>query len=318
MGTNKAAMQERVAYLNGEFVAESAAKLSVFDAGVMAGEMAFEATRTFAGRPFELPAHLNRLRSTLDFLKIDAGVSTEELIRLTDDLLDRNRPTQPAEFDWLIMHGVSSGVPTEYGGNNRPTVLITCVPLIQRLARVADFYDQGVKLVVPPQRSLPADFLDPRAKTRSRVHLGIAARQASEIDPAAWALLLDERGCLAEGTFWNVFVVRDGELLTPRERNVLPGISRTVTMKLAVKAGISAREADIPLEDALSADEVLCTATSFCVLPATHLNGDPIGNGKPGEVCQILAQAWRELVRMDYVAQARSMAYRTESLDSYN
>ena len=95
-------------------------------------------------------------------------------------------------------------------------------------------------------------------------------------------MLLDVNGNLCEGMGSNIFVVRDGEILTPREKFVLPGVSRQTVIELAREEGLALREADIDLYDAYNADEAFLTSTSLCICPVTKVNGVDIG--PPGQV----------------------------------
>ena len=105
-----------------------------------------------------------------------------------------------------------------------PTVIVECIPLPLK-ARARLFRD-GIDIVVPPTRRIAPDMLSPRAKTHNYLNLIMADLEAKAQDQEAWSVLLDAQGHLAEGIGSNIFLVRDGEVLTPRERFVLPGISR--------------------------------------------------------------------------------------------
>jgi branched-chain amino acid aminotransferase len=304
-------MSGRVVFLNGRFVPESEARVSIFDSALVIGDMAFESTRTFLGEPFELRSHLERLFGTLEILEIDCGLSIEELEALTRETLDRNQGTEAPGVDWQIIHNISAGLADPFRmvfDVISPTVSINCWPLIPQLARIARLYESGVHLVIPEQRAMPPGLINPRAKTRSRVHAKLAQIQAHRIEPFSWPMLLDMEGYLAEGTSWNIFLIRGGRLLTPGTRNVLPGISRSITLKLAEDLGIPAEETDITPEEALRCDEMFCTATSFCVLPVRTLDRARLGSECPGPVTRQLMDAWRQHVGLDFVSQARQYA----------
>ena len=116
--------------------------------------------------------------------------------------------------------------------------------------------------------------------------------------------MTDEHGNLAEGRFYNVFVVRDGALFTPRAQAVLPGITRETVLDLARELSIPAHEADIDLYDAYNADELFLTSTSLCICPVRSVNGSKIGaGGVPGPITKRLTEAYIDLVDCDFVAQ---------------
>ncbi len=308
-------MPNRFAYLNGSFVPEAEARVSFFDAGVLWGEMAFESTRTFQGRPFELEHHLRRLDRTLRTLGIDCGLSLRELEQLTHETLERNRATEADDMEWQILHNISPGPGGEYQAafadeDLRPTVCIQCFPLIGRLAKFADLYNTGVRIVVPEQHAMPPSLQNPHAKTRNRVHTQMAIQQANAIEYGAWPLLCTADGNVTEGPSWNVFMVRNGELLTPSTRLVLDGVSRGHTLRLAREAGIVTCETDLTIQDFDEAEEIFCTATSFCLLYGTTFQQRPVGDGQPGLVYRQLQSAWQKFVGVDFVKQAQAFASR--------
>lgn len=307
-------MGRRVVYFNGQYVAESQARVSIFDSALMFGDMAFEMTRTFGGKSFRLREHLRRLFSSLRLLEIDCQVTLEQMEQFTLETLDRNAPTEPAGMDWWIMHNVSRGplklYRTAFPDGLRPTVTISTWPLITHMGSFAPMYDSGVNLAIPSQRALPAQLMDPKAKTRSRLHYQMAQLQAKRIGEDVWPLLLDPDGYLAEGPGWNVFLVRDGVLHTPEPRNVLLGVSRATTIDLARDLGLPVVETNLGRYEALHAEELFCTATSFCLVHAATFEGRTVGDGTPGPVFQKLTEAWKRLAGLDFVAQAHDYAKR--------
>lgn len=307
-------MSQRTVYLSGRLVPESEARISIFDCALMYGDMAFEMTRTYAGRPFKLREHLVRLYASLRLMEIDCGLSIDQMEQATLQTLERNRSTEPADMDWQIMHNVSRGpLPlyrTAFAEPVGPTISINCWPLITHMGGIAPKYDSGVDLVIPAQQTLPAHLVDPRAKTRSRLHYQMANLQAARMGAGRWPVLLDPDGFLAEGTGCNVFLVREGCLLTPEPRNILLGVSRDVTMELAGKLDIPIRQANLGRRDALLADEIFCTATSYALVHAVSFEGQTVGNGGRGPVFTRLLQAWKNLTGVDFIAQAHDYARR--------
>lgn len=307
-------MSNRVVYYNGVFLPETQARVSIFDSGFLYGETAFDMTRTFNGVPFHLRDHLIRLQESLKFLQIDSGLTLDELELVTLQTFARNSVTEPPDVDWHIRHDISRGPAELYHPAMRPeesgpTVIISCWPLIRHMGRFAPNYDQGVKVVVSPQRSIPPDLIDPRAKTRSRVHFQLAQLHAKKT-PGAWPVLTDENGCLTEGPSWNILVLRDGTLWSPRSERILHGISRTITFEAAVAAGLRVDERDITPDFVRGADEVLCTATSFGLVPVVEFEGKIVGSGQPGHCYHRLFEHWKSFVGIDFIAQARDYASR--------
>jgi branched-chain amino acid aminotransferase len=309
------AMSSRIVYFNGRFVPEREARVSIYDSALTYGDMAYEVTRTIHGRPYRLDEHLRRLFHTLAAIGIDPGIDATELERITLDTLARNLPAEAADTDWQIIHNVSRGPAGGFHGafapeELRPTLLVSCYPLVERLARLAAAYDTGLDLVIPAQRALPGAVVDPTIKTRSRLHFQRANLQAEAAWPGALALLLDPDGHLAEGTSGNAFLVQRGRLLTPRLTHVLPGVTRGLVLELAADLGLPADEADLTLDDARSADEIFMTSTSIGILHARTLDGRPVGDGRIGPVTRQLRQALYHSVGLDFAEQAQAYAAR--------
>ncbi len=305
-------MAGRVVYFSGEFVSEREARVSIFDCALMYGDMAFEMTRTFLGEPFRLDEHLDRLYASLRLLEIDCGLSIEEMREQTLVTLEKNRSTEVEGMEWWIMHDVSRGPLPVYGSlwpeGIGPTVTISTWPLITHMGPFAEMYKRGVDIVVPAQQALPAHLLDAKAKTRSRLHYKMAELQGQRIGTGSWPLMLDPDGFLAEGPGWNVFLVRDGVIHTPEPRNILQGVSRRMVFELAESEGIGVVESNLGRFEALQADEMFCTATSYGIVHARSFEGQRVGDGCRGPVVERLTEAWQQQVGVDMLAQASEYA----------
>jgi branched-chain amino acid aminotransferase len=298
---------QRTTYLNGEYLAESQVLLPFRDRGFLYGDAVFDTTRTFGHRIFRLQAHVDRLYRSLRYLRIDPGLAPEQMIAVTEEVLERNRHLLDSGGDYWVSQRVSRGV-ASVDGEEPPragaTVLVECTPLPFR--ERAALYRDGIRVIVPAQRRTPAEALSPRAKTSNYLNMIVADQEVSAIDPGAWAVLLDMQGHLAEGRGSNLFLVSAGELLTPKALNVLPGISRQTVLELAAELGIPRREADLDLYDAYAADEAFLTSTSLCLCPVRSINGMRVGGEEVfGPVTRRLIEAYRKLVGCDFVEQYR-------------
>jgi len=296
---------ERVAWFNGKIVRESEVLIPFRDQGLLRGDAVFDMTRSFNGKAFRLEQHVARLYRSLKYLDLDPGLSPAEMVGVSADVLDRNRHLlMPGEDYWLAQR-VSRGihpVPGDNWDHYGPNVIVECVPLPLR-ERAAHFRD-GIEAITPSVRRTPPDALSPRAKMHQYLNLVLADREVKAQNPAAWAVLLDVNGNLAEGQGSNIFLVRDGGLLTPRERYVLPGVSRQAVIDLAGQLAIPFEEKDLDLYDAYTADECFLTSTSLCICGVRSLNGRTFGAGKtPGPITARLTEAYKELVGCDFVTQ---------------
>ena len=295
---------ERVAYHNGEIKPESRVLVSFRDRGFKFGEAVFDTARTVRHKPFKLEEHVDRLFRSMRYLQIDAGLSRDQMVSISNEVLERNLHLIAPDEDYWLFQRVSPGVPDPFLGEDGadPTVIIECTPL--PLKARAPLYRDGVRVQVPATRRTPPDAVSPRAKTQNYINLLLADREVRARDAQAWAVLLDHDGNLAEGLGSNIFFVRDGELLTPRARFVLPGISRETVMELAGAEGLTVHETDLDLFDAFTSDECFLTSTSLCMVPVSSVNGRPIGDGGvPGPVTARLMEAYKRLLDFDFVAQ---------------
>jgi branched-chain amino acid aminotransferase len=297
---------ERIAYFNGEYVPESQVKVPFRDRSWIFGDGAFDMTRTFNGRLFKIKEHVQRLYRSLKVLRIDPGPSPAQMVEISERVNERNLHLLGPDEDQWVGQRISRGINRVDGDNwdhYGPTVIVESMPLpFKQRARL---YRDGIDVVVPSVRRVAPDALTPRAKTHNYLNMIVANQEVQSIDPEAWALLLDVNGNLCEGMGSNIFTVRDGEILTPREKFVLPGVSRQTVIDLAREEGLSLREADIDLYDAYNADEVFLTSTSLCICPVTKVNGIEIGpKGQVwGPVTKRLADAYQRFVDHDFVGQ---------------
>jgi branched-chain amino acid aminotransferase len=296
---------ERVAWFNGRIVRESEVMIPFRDQGFLRGDAVFDMTRSFNGKAFRLEEHVARLYRSLKYLDIDPGLSPAEMAAISEDVLTRNRHLLGPGEDYWLAQRISRGIGRVPGDNWEhygPNVIVDCVPL--PLRERARLFRDGIDVVTPSVRRTPPDSLSPRAKMHQYLNLVLADREVKAQSPDAWAVLLDVNGNLAEGLGSNIFLVRDGRLATPRERYVLPGVSRQATIDLARKSGIPFEERDLDLYDAYTADECFLTSTSLCICGVRSLNGRSLAAGRvPGPLTQRLIDGYKEMVGCDFVAQ---------------
>lgn len=296
---------ERVAYFNGRIVEEREVRVPFRDRGFKYGDAVFDTTRTFGHRVFKLREHLERLYRSLRYLRLDPGLSLEELRAITEEVVRRNLPLLEPDEDYWVTQRVTRGLdPSDRAvfGQDGPTVIVECLPL--PLRERAALYRDGIRVIVPSVRRAAPDVLSPRTKTNNYLNVVVGDLEAKARDPEAWAILLDTSGNLAEGIGSNIFLVSGGILATPRAQHVLPGISRETVLELARQAGLPVEERDLDLFDAYNADEAFLTSTSLCICPVRSINGVELAGGRvPGPVTRRLTEAYCRLVDFDFVAQ---------------
>jgi branched-chain amino acid aminotransferase len=297
--------QERIVYLNGQFIPESQAFISIHDLGFVLADAVYDSTRTFGGRIFKLDEHIDRLYRSLKYVRIDPGLTKKEMTEFTIQVLEANRHLLQEDDDYWVTQRVTRGVRMldKYTQmKSTATVLIECHPLpFQARAR---YYRDGLPVIVPSIRRVPPECMSPRAKSQNYMNLVHGDLEVRAQNPDAWAIQLDVNGNLCEGIGSNIFVLREGILRTPLERYVLPGISRKTVLELAREMDIKTSEEDIDLFDAYNADEIFVTSTSFCICPVHSVNGVVIGSGQiPGPVTGRLLDGYSELAGIDIAGQ---------------
>ena len=301
-------MDEPITHLAGRDVPARTAALPLWNAAVTAGVAATEALRTFRGVPFRVDDHLDRLFASARGLDVDPPVTRDALGDVVRRVCRHNAPlTERGELRVGVF--LSAGPVAAYhpdgridggGPDGPPTVGVHTTPL--RADRWAKRYADGVRLVIPATRQIPAACLDPRLKIRSRAHWRVAERQAHAADPDAAALLLHLDGTVAETTTGNVLAVRGDTLLSPPSGGILNGVSRDITRALGESPGLTYREVPLTPADLHAADEVLLTNTPVCLLPVVALDGTPVGGGRPGPAFRSLLAAWVREVGLDFTA----------------
>jgi branched-chain amino acid aminotransferase len=302
-------MSTPIAYLNGSFIPESAARLPVSDLGIVGGMSVTEMVRTFRHQPFRLDEHLARLMTSLDYVGFPISLDMEGLRRVCDEVVATNAALIPDHHDLGLIVFVTAGLNRTYLGRAAAqagsTVCVHTFPLPFELW--SDLYDTGLHLVTVPTRGIPDEVIDPRVKHRSRLHWHLASREAHQVDPAAMAILTDLDGNLTETATGNLCAVDGTTIVTPAA-HVLEGVSREFLVELAGSLGLSVVHAALTPGDLAHADEAFLTSTPHCLLPVTQFNCSPIGSGKPGPVFQKLIEAWSQVVKVNIREQMRQGA----------
>ncbi|MAZ95628.1 MAG: hypothetical protein CMJ73_06330 [Planctomycetaceae bacterium] len=294
-------------YHNGSLLPSTDVQLPLSDLGFMMGVTVSERLRTFSGRLFRLPEHMDRLRQSLAWIGLEPPESIEELIEAAENLASNNHalidPADDLGMYILVTPGTVNQDPA------RPTVIIGTAPL--DFSCWKETYREGKKLVTSQHRQIPASSWHPHLKCRSRMHYYLADQEAERREPGSRALLLDQQGHVGEASTANVVMYMEQHgLISPRREGILAGISLDVLEELAGSLSIPFSERDLSIADLASADEILLTSTSPCVWSVTGLDGSPIGGGQVGPCCTQVLSAWSSLVGVDIVGQAEQFAVR--------
>lgn len=299
-------MEERIVFLNGAFVPESEAKVSVLDSGFNAGDGVYDVTRTFGHKPFCLREHTERLFRSLQYTRIDCGMSVDEMVKTTLEVLDRNKSLLLENEDCALWQVVSRGVRSSRGNRVSGGATVTVYPVIVNFPEFASFYVEGAPVVIPATRRIPPQCLESKAKITNKMNHNMAIFEAKQADPRAIPLMLDIDGNLSETSAHNCFLVIDGKLCTPSDRNVLGGITKAAIFGIAKQLGIEVVEGNYTPYDLYNAQEAFLASTSPTFVPVKTINGVMISKGTPGPITLRLIAAWNKMVGIDIVDQALS------------
>jgi branched-chain amino acid aminotransferase len=280
-----------LAYLNGSLVSRGDARIAVLDYGFLYGFGLFETMRAYGGHVFRLDRHLKRLARSGENLGI--AVESAALERAVTETIRANG-LGDARIRLTVSIGEGGVVPdpTTCG---EPTVLVVAGNFQPFSEEV---YQRGFSAVVS---SIRRNSRSPLSGMKTLNFLeSMLARQEARTAGADEALLLNEKGFLAEASMSNVFLVSEGSLRTPGlESGVLPGVTRETVTELAGKRGIDSIEGDTALEELLHAEEAFLTNSVMEVMPLTGVEGNPVGNGRPGPVTQKLMAGYSEMVERE-------------------
>lgn len=286
----------RTVYLDGQFIPESEAKLSIYDLSVMQAAAAFEMTRSFNGWHFKLYDHVMRLKRSCELLAIPLPPEWANLFSIILEVTRRNDHGPGEEHRLLIV--VSPGCADIYkeieGTITHPFIYIADFPLKYTVKGFSKYFTEGVHCVTSKIQQVPDACLPSAAKHRSRLHFHLAQQQA----PAGtWPLLMNQAGFYCEAPGANIVQVSSG-LVRPIGTSSLPGISlQTVRELVATEDGAWHRSYTT------SIDELWLTGTPFCMLPVVSLDGQPIGTGTPGPVYKATLAKWSAMVGVDIQRQ---------------
>jgi branched-chain amino acid aminotransferase len=279
-------------YISGKLYEKEDAKISVYDHGLLYGDGVFEGLRSYSGNVFRLPQHLRRLWDSAKAIRLEIPLSTAEMQTAIYDTLAINQLAD-AYIRLIVTRGAGS-LGLDPNRTSHPQVII-----ITDLMSLypPELYRQGLEIITAStQRSHPA-ALSPRIKSLNYLNNILAKIEGLQAG-CNEALMLNHKGEVAECTGDNIFLVRDGVLLTPpNDAGILEGITRQAVIELAQAADIPVREIPLTRHDVYVADECFLTGTAAEVIPVVKVDSRPIGLGKPGPITAILHDRFHKLAR---------------------
>lgn len=278
-------------YINGKFVPAEEAAVSVFDHGFLYGDGVFEGIRAYEGRVFRLKEHVRRLFDSAQAIMLCVPMSQDEMADAILETLRKNN------FKDAYIRPIVTRGPGDLGLDpNKCCGSTVIIMAVEWGAMYGDLYEIGLTAVSVAVRRNAPDAVSPNVKSLNYLN-NIMAKIEANIKGGNEAIILDAQGRVSEGSGDNIFVIKDGRILTPYTLNNLKGITRDAVIELAKALGIEVLERDLGLFDLYTGDEVFVTGTAAEVAPVTRIDGRVIGGGKPGPITRKLMAAFRELTQ---------------------
>ncbi|MFZ5829455.1 MAG: branched-chain-amino-acid transaminase [Planctomycetota bacterium] len=279
-------------YIGGKLYDKDDAKISVYDHGLLYGDGVFEGIRSYAGKVFRMAEHLDRLWQSAKAIWLEIPMTKEAMAKAIEDTLAANG-IKDGYIRVVVTRGAGSlGLDPNRCSDPQVIIITDLISLYP-----AELYEKGLEIVtVSTVRNHPA-AVSPRVKSLNYLN-NILAKIEGLKAGCIEALMLNHKGEVAECTGDNIFIVRDGDLLTPpNDAGILEGITRDAVMELAEEAEIEVYEVPLTKHDVYIADECFLTGTAAEVVPVVMVDSRTIGDGVPGPITRDLMEQFHRLTR---------------------
>jgi Branched-chain amino acid aminotransferase/4-amino-4-deoxychorismate lyase len=277
----------RIVYLNGEYLPEEEAKISIFDRGFVMGDAVYEVTSVLGGKILEFEGHMNRLDRSLSELEMTCDLTRDEWIEIHRELIKRNNIDEGMVY-LQVSRGNAGDRDFHYPPEGTPPTVVLYTQAKENLADDPKA-KVGIKVIsLPDLRWHRRDIKTVQLLYPSMAKM--AAEKAGKND--AWFV---EDGFVTEGSSNNVYIVKDGKIITRHlSHDILHGITRASLLKFAAESQMEIEERPFTIEEAQNADEAFYTSASAFVMPVVEVDGAAIGDGKVGPVAARLREIYLE------------------------
>ncbi|OHD08406.1 MAG: branched-chain-amino-acid transaminase [Spirochaetes bacterium GWC1_27_15] len=284
--------KEKLVYLDGEYLPQSQAKLSVYDHGFLYGDGVFEGIRAYNGRVLKLKEHIDRLYASAKAIYLTIPVSKEEMFEIVLSSFRKNNITD-GYCRLVVSRGVGDlGLDPKKSKNPSIICIANNIQLYPK-----EMYNVGIPIVTASQRRNKANAIDPQIKSLNYLNNILAKIEAGRCGVQE-AVMLNEDGIVAECTGDNIFIVKDNIIYTPPiSVGILEGITRNIFIDLAKKNGIETYEKEFTLFNLYNADECFLTGTGAEAMPVIKVDERIIGTGEVGAITKKLLELFHNLVR---------------------
>ncbi len=285
--------KETEIYIDGKFYSKSQAKISVYDHGLLYGDGVFEGIRAYDNVVFKLREHISRLYKSAHSIMLQISMTQEQMIKAVLNTLRKNK-LKDSYIRLVVTRGVGD-LGLDPRKCPKATIIIIAHPMIALHSK--EQKEKGITAMITWVKRDPVDATSHEVKSLNYLN-SILAKIESNVAGVDEAICLDKTGFVCEGVAENVFIVRNGEVITPpTSTGALPGITRSAVMELAEKLGHRVVERNVTPNELFTADEVLLTGTAAEITPVREVNKRAIGDGKVGPVTKKLLAEFNKMVR---------------------
>ncbi len=277
-------------YINGKFVDEAKASVSVFDHGLLYGDGLFEGIRAYNGRVFRLEEHIDRLFYSAKAILMKLPMSHKALCAAVVETCRRNK-VRDGYIRLVVTRGAGTlGLDPNRCSNPQVIIITANIQLYPKA-----FYDKGLTIVTVPTTRNHTNAVNPAIKSLNYLNNILAKIEATNAG-CVEAIMLNSQGYVAECTGDNIFMLKHGKMFTPSlASGALHGITRNVVMELAEGLDTEVTQPNLTRYDLYNADECFITGTAAEVVPVVKIDGRKIGTGRPGKHTKAFMQAYHAL-----------------------
>ena len=283
-------------YLDGKFVKEEEAKISVFDHGLLYGDGVFEGLRSYNGKIFKLDEHLIRLYNSAKAILLEIPLKFDEFKKVVIETVKKNN-LKDSYIRIVVTRGVG-----DLGLDPRKCPKPTIFVIASRIQLYPEsLYEKGIDVItVPTRRNLP-ESLNPAIKSLNYLNNILAKIEATNAG-ATEGLILNQFGYVSECTGENIFIVKGNTLKTPPiSAGALEGITRKVVMDIGKNIGLEIKEENLTRYDIYTSDECFLTGTAAEIVPVVSVDRRIIGNGKPGKITMKIRNEFQIIIDLEGV-----------------
>jgi len=274
-------------HVGGQLLPRAEASVSVFDSVVQGGDAVWEGLRVYDGRIAELDGHLERLQNSAKTLAFADVPSSDEVRKAIFETLDANGMRDNAHIRLTLTRGekITSGMNPRFNQSG-------CTLIVLAEWKPPVYSDDGIRVITASTRRNTPECLDSKIHHNNLLNNILASIEAN-VAGADAAVMLDVNGFISETNDTNIFMVKNGQVLTPHADSCLPGLTRQMILRICSDEGIPAAERNLSLTELYTADEAFTSGTMGELTPVLAADGRIIGDGSAGPVTKRLQDLHR-------------------------